>query len=704
MKVFFLKIVVFFVTACGFISSIFTPKLIPDFSDEVQPIVKETYSVENADVRSFDIFVSPDGDDLAVGKIDSPLKTIGAAKEKLKKLINADVGDVTVWLREGSYIFDSALSFGSGDLNHVTFCAYNDEKVVFTAGVPLMGFSEETVNGVTVWTKNLPSGFSINTLCTDDAMLRTARMPESGYYFVDSVDENDNLAPDSDLFAQSTSFYAAAGDLRPLHNMNDVVIRILHYWKDEIVTVTGFDTETNKITLSRPTSMTVSKGQKYFLENVFEALNEPGEWYFDNVADKLYYVPRESDRIDSATLYACSTETLINIDGLNDIRFKGITFTDTAFKIPRNNAQMDLSSQAGYDSSPCIYATNCSGLGVIGCSFKNLGSCAVKIGRNTQKATIESCLFENIGAQAVFICGENLPLDNPSVTKDITVKDCHIYKYGRNLFNSVGILVIHANSCNIENNEIHDGYYTGISVGWVWGYGYTVTDNIKVTDNLIYDIGQGWLSDMGGIYTLGTQPNSVISGNVIYNVAADSLEGGYGGWGIYLDEGTSYMTVERNLVYDCGSQCFHQHYGKENVLRNNIFAFGREGNFRVSRKEEHNSLTAEGNIFVTDRCPAYIDAQKGKMVDENNLYWDYTFRGNCVSSDNSDSKDGSSWIFRQRMCRWGYYENAVFADPLFKNAKGFDFTLALNSPAVTDLGFETWDYNDAGTLTDYTNR
>lgn len=89
---------------------------------------------------------------------------------------------------------------------------------------------------------------------------------------------------------------------------------------------------------------------------------------------------------------------------------------------------------------------------------------------------------------------------------------------------------------------------------------------------------------MGGIYTLGIQPDTVISGNVIYNVGCDEGSYGYGGWGIYLDEGSSGMLVENNLVYDCSSQTFHQHYGKDNLIRNNIFAFGEEGAFRISKK------------------------------------------------------------------------------------------------------------------------
>jgi hypothetical protein len=202
---------------------------------------------------------------------------------------------------------------------------------------------------------------------------------------------------------------------------------------------------------------------------------------------------------------------------------------------------------------------------------------------------------------------------------------------------------------------------------------------------------------MGGIYTLGVQPHSVICGNVIHDVAADPLQGGYGGWGIYPDEGSSGFLIEQNLVYNCQSQSFSQHYGRENLVRNNIFAFSGDGQVSVGRKEEHINAIVERNIIVSDGQPLYARTIKGKFRDDSNLYYDYANPRRPFSAKEGVSSSADR-LWLPQMYRMGYYQNALFADPLFKDPKNFDFTLALNSPAVTELGFELWDYSRAGRI------
>ena len=162
-----------------------------------------------------------------------------------------------------------------------------------------------------------------------------------------------------------------------------------------------------------------------------------------------------------------------------------------------------------------------------------------------------------------------------------------------------------------------------------------------------------------------------------------------------IDEAV-YITVEKNLVYDCSSDCFHQHYGENNMVRNNIFAFGGEGQVLITRNEDHNSLYLYNNILVGSKSLMYETAvKKDWFIDNNNLYWDYDTVGNLVySGENMKVGHRNSIVI---MTARGYYNNAVFADPVFRDVENRDFTLAENSPALT-TGFEPWEYN-AGTKT-----
>ncbi len=128
----------------------------------------------------------------------------------------------------------------------------------------------------------------------------------------------------------------------------------------------------------------------------------------------------------------------------------------------------------------------------------------------------------------------------------------------------------------------------------------------KIEDNHIHDLGKGWLSDFGAIYTLGVQPGTVIRGNHIHDIKASR----YGGSGIYLDEGSSEILVENNLCYRFTEAPFAQHYGRENIVRNNIFAFGDLCAIKWGVFEKHAAFILERNILISDG-PAFFHSAKG---------------------------------------------------------------------------------------------
>ncbi len=654
-----------------------------------------SYAAENA------IYVSPDGSDGADGTFEAPLATLNAAKEKAKT-VN---GDVTVYFRGGTYTFDSTVCFNPADKANVTYKAYNGEKVVFTAGTPYTGFEECTVNGVKAFRKNVGKDADISTLFNEETTLKITRYPEKGYLYPRGVEDKYCLNPeventDGGIFLSYSAMNVNTKDLPGLRNPDAVVARILHWWKDELLPVKSYNANTGLMEFTKGASMRINDTDRYFLENVFEALNEAHEWYFDKADGILYYIPEKGESAETLTLWGGSLETIISVSGVDGISFKNIVFRGNGYTV---NPYQD-SSQAAYNAKSCLSYENANGFTVKNCEFIDLASCAVFMGPAVTDGRVENCLFSNIGAQAVYVRGENVEVDSPRVTKNITITNNIISGYGRIFFNAVGILIIHANSVDVTHNEIHDGYYTAISVGWVWGYAYTVTYNNKICDNLIYNIGQGWLSDMGGIYTLGNQPGTVLSGNVIHNVAADPDEGGYGGWGVYLDEGSAYILVEKNLAYCCGSDSYHLHYGSYNTVRNNIFALSGESQVRAASAPQRSVANDGGlktadftnNILLTDskvRTFSYLQNDEC-YSEENNIFWDISNKDKILVGKDGNIKKGISIETAERK---GMITNPVVADPLFKDAANYDFELADNSPAIS-AGFEKWDYSNAGTL------
>lgn len=666
---------------------------------------------ENADIT---IYVSPDSPEDGQGTLSDPISLQGA-KDKLKAMKStvAEGTEATVYLMGGTYSISDTIKFTADDMPNVTYKAYDKNRVEITGAKPITGFTESTANGVKVFTKKIDKNVdvqSFKTLFSDTNELRVPRFPEEGYFTVKAT------APEDDIWTEETkpweftlgqrSFYGDTADLiHNFHNQQDVNVRILHFWHDEMAFIKGFDKASGKITMSRPSTMLIQDFDRYYFENVFEALNEPGEWYLDSVSNVLYYVPFEGESADKLTLYGADVEQLVDINGVDGISFENIAFTRTDWELPSNDAKISREDwriqndidfpQAAIGVKGVVSVKYAEDIHIKNCEFIDLGASALKFMDGVKNSSVESSYFENIAATAIYAGGMNCLPEEPDYTSNITIKNNEIYKYGRKFFCAIGIHITYCDTAEVVNNEIHDGYYTGISCGWVWGYAYHVTKNINISRNLIYNIGQGWLSDMGGIYMLGKQPGTVLSENVIHNVAADPGEGGYGGWGIYLDEGSSYMDVEKNLVFACGSQSLNIHYGEGNVIRNNIAALSAEGqvNPGIDKGESHATAVYYNNIFLTEnKVPIYINMLRtSHFYDNSNVMWSLT-EGDKLYFDS-----GEQLITLGTAEKEGFINYPVIADPGFKDAKSFDFTLTEDSPAVA-TNFEIWDYSLAGTI------
>jgi hypothetical protein len=245
----------------------------------------------------------------------------------------------------------------------------------------------------------------------------------------------------------------------------------------------------------------------------------------------------------------------------------------------------------------------------------------------------------------------------------------------------VGVLILQSGTNRVAHNHIHDLYYTAISVGWNWGYQETPCRANVIEFNHLHDIGQDMLSDMGAVYTLGIQHGTVVRNNVIHDVNSFT----YGGWGLYPDEGSTGIVFENNIVYRTKSAGFHQHYGRDNIVRNNIFAFGKEHQVMRTREEPHLSFIFTNNIVYFDSGTLLGSNWKNeKFVMENNIYFDARSTNVAFAGATLDE-----WRAR------GHDTNSLVADPLFVAPAQSNFALKKGSPALR-RGFKPLDPANAG--------
>jgi len=189
----------------------------------------------------------------------------------------------------------------------------------------------------------------------------------------------------------------------------------------------------------------------------------------------------------------------------------------------------------------------------------------------------------------------------------------------------------------------------------------------------------------GGIYTLGPSEGTVISNNSFHDIYAYS----YGGWGLYTDEGSTGITMEYNLVDNTKTGSFHQHYGKDNVVRNNILVCSENPQVAATRVEEHLSFTFENNI-VYWKTGELFGGPWTRIQAEVDYNCYFNAAGDPITFAGMD---------RQAWQALGYDEHSIIADPLFVDPEQNDYRLQPDSPAL-DIGFKPFDLNEAGVYGD----
>lgn len=412
-------------------------------------------------------FISSCGNDSADGSLDSPLLHIHEAIERGE---NSDDQEIHVYIREGKYYLDTSLVIDADKWKNkrLTLSAYNNEPVVLSGARKLSLNWVKQKNGI--WKSKTEAGKG-DQLFVDGEKRILARYPnfEEGAIFNGTA--ADAIAPARVKRWKSPE----GGFIHTLHARD---------WGDMHYVITGKDDKgvlfEGGYQNNRPSNM----HDKYrFVENIYEELDAPGEWFLDGKAGYLYYYPYSDENIDDAVFEIAEIPSLIKIKGvenewISDVTIRGICFSQTSRTFMADYEPLLRSDWAIYRGA-AVFIENAERCCIEDCEFTGLGGNAIFLSRHIDDCVVKGNYIHQIGASAVCIVG------------DTSTVRSGVFKYEHSVPYELMDKVpgpkneFYPRQCLVEDNLIHD---IGLIEKQVAGVQIQVARGINVRHNTIYRV------------------------------------------------------------------------------------------------------------------------------------------------------------------------------------------------------------------------
>jgi len=578
-------------------------------------------SMPPASAATLALHVAPNGNDAwsgqqaVVGAGDGPLRTLVAAQRVARRALAAGQA-VRVLIQPGLYPLSEPLEFGpadSGTAEQPTVYEATEAGRAVISGGQVLKLKATKAGEALYVAPAVGAAFWAGgpQLYVNGQRAVLAREPDDGHYWFAgqpvAVPGEASRSLGHEAFRAEPAALAFVQRLSA-EERERTLVHVMQSWtsgRHHLAPSAPADALRLIPGASRP-FLHFGPSQRYYVENVAAALDSPGEWLGSPAGVRYRLQP--GDRTPPIAVLPL-LDQLVVVRGagaagpfVQHLVLRGLAFEHSRALTPLGGW---VDTQAAVGIGAAIQVDHARHLVLEGCQIRATGGHAVWLREGVRDSTIAGCTMHDLGGGAVKIglpsnrTGRG-PAGDSSATGANRVHHNRISRTGQQFPGAVAVWVGPSFDNEIAHNTISDTTYTAISVGWQWGYGAASSGSNRIVGNALLDIGGGMLADLGGIYTLGISPGTVIADNLIHEVRGYKNHGS-GAWGIYNDEGSSDLRVENNVVIGTDSGGYHLHYGRNLVVQGNLLAWGDTAEVLVTRSDPSRTrLVLRDNLIVSN--------------------------------------------------------------------------------------------------------
>lgn len=651
------------------------------------------------------IYVSTKGNDNNSGTQIKPVFSFAKAQELAQKqLVNYKV---EVVFAAGTYYLPQTVVLTSSD-NGITYRSETEGAVILSGGQLLKLKWEPYKNGI--FEASMPANITIDQLFINGERQRMARYPNTipGKIIFDTWDAKSRIKTDTvnnPLRPKKIASWKNPED-GYIHAMHTHLWGGMHYKikrknTDETLEIEG-GWQNN-----RPSEM---HGAYRIVENIFEELDVPGEWFYNKSQRKIYYMPCEVTDLKTAKVEVVRLKNLIEFEGSKNnpvkaVRLEGFVFRHAARTFMENKEPLLRSDWTIFRGGAIMFngAEDCT---IENCEFDQLGGNAVFVNKYNKGIAIRGCYIHNCGASGVAFVGDTSAVRSPQTfanrigfdkmdrtpgvrnynyPQDCLVENCLITMIGRDEKQTAGVQVSMSYKIRINHCSIYDVPRAGINFG-EGTFGGHIIENCDIFNTVLETGDHGSFNSWGRDRFWAGDPKLTVS-EVAKNpempswdmLAPNTIRNNRWrcdhGWDVDLDDGSSNYLIYNNLMLNRGLKLRE---GYNRIITNNIIL---SSSIHPHCWYPNSKDVIKNNIISTSYKPAIMekciapDGKWGKEID-NNLFL-------C------DTKSMARFAVN------GCDKNSVFADPQFVDAKLGDFRVKENSPALK-MGFVNFPMDQFG--------